>query len=359
MSLTIGRIERTGRVNFGDASLSIWEEGISSARAVGGHKGAQKWEQEFKRDVFARIVQTLRRLGWACVVPDEYIKQYSLSFARDRRSCTKGDLKGWLEISGRCIRFETWQSINTPTRPDHGGKYESNKEGVMPYLLRLEMERTRRRIRDYLCNVFTEYKFEPPAPKLGINGVTALEYAAHSRRTSGHYVAELDRARISNTSQGFSADGFPLENGTMVYAEDYHGRVICGAAFYSLNGNWQVVTGRYNVTYAWHTAIWVNCPGDPRIKRNARQRRKRLESELSKAVAAMNFERASILRDILFPGGPAIFNVWHGEHQLYHCAEFCGYTSDQSKAGKFTADEVRGWDCAPNKVMPMATQAAV
>jgi hypothetical protein len=49
-----------------------------------------------------------------------------------------------------------------------------------------------------------------------------------------------------------------------------------------------------------------------------------------------------------------LFNVWHDEHQLYHRAGFCGYTADQSKAGKFTTDEVRGWDSAPNKVMSIA-----
>ena len=35
----------------------------------------------------------------------------------------------------------------------------------MPYLLRLEMERTRRRIRDYLCAVFSGYRFDPKDPE--------------------------------------------------------------------------------------------------------------------------------------------------------------------------------------------------
>jgi hypothetical protein len=31
MSMTIGRIERSGTINFLDAGLAIWEEGISGA----------------------------------------------------------------------------------------------------------------------------------------------------------------------------------------------------------------------------------------------------------------------------------------------------------------------------------------
>ena len=228
----------------------------------------------------------------------------------------------------------------------------------MPYLLRLEMERARRRIRDYLCNVFTGYVFKEPAPKLGFNGVTALEYAAQLRRDSCHYVPALDRARISNGGQDKSADGYPLENGTPVYAIDYHGRVVSGTAFYSLNGNWQVVTGRYSLIYVWHNQVYVKSPGNVRVKRNTDRRRKRLEQEMAKAVKEMRFERAAQLRDILFHRDQPLFNVWHTEHQVYHRAGFCGYTADQSQAGKFTADEVRGWDCAPNKVVAIERELA-
>jgi hypothetical protein len=355
MSKTIGRIDRTGRINFGEASLFVWEEGISSARAAGGYKAAQAWELQFKRDVFARIVQTLRRIGWT-VGPWDQADQYK-AIALGHRTCSKGDIKGQLDVSGRCIKFEMWQDV-TPPKNSNGGRYDFGKEGRMPYLLRIEMERTRRRIRDYLSNVFIGYEFKPSTPKLGISGVTAIEYAAHDRRTSCHYVPALDRAQISNDDQGFSADGVRLENGTRVYAIDSRGRIICGTAFYSLNGNWQIVTGRYDLTYVWHNQIWVECPGNPRIKRNATLRRKRLEGELAKAITAMNFEHAALLRDILFPGSPALFAIWNSEHSVYHRPGCSGYTSDMSKAGKFTADEVRGWDRAPNKVIALDRRVA-
>lgn len=364
MSLTIGRINRAGTITFGDATLSIYEEGISAARASGGYAAEKAWCRQFKREVFARILQTLNRLGWACSMPEiseHDVKHYGGNVARwsaeSKRLCRKGDLYADLGVSGRCIGLEFFQSVNAPDRPDHGGRYQGDKEKHMPYVMRLEMERARRRIRDYLLNVLTDYEFMPSAPKLGINGATAIEVAAHARRTSCHYVKALDRANISNKEQGFSADGVALESGSKVFAFDSAGRVICGTAFYSLNGNWQIVTGRYGLTYAWHTGVYAECPGDPRVKRNSDQRRRRLEGELAKAIKEMNFERAAVLRDILFPGRPALFAIWNAQHSLYHRAGTRGYTSDLSEAGKFTADEVRGWDCAPNKVIALSVEA--
>lgn len=344
---------RSGKVCFHDASLSVWEEGISQARKAGGLDAANAWEHTFKREVFARIVQQLNRLGWTCVIPPDKLEHYKC-IANNFRYCVKGDLKADLHISGRCIEFKMFQSVNCPTRPDYEGRYEHDKEGAMPYQLRLEMERTRRRIRDYLCNVFDGYRFEPQAPKMGIRGVTAMEYAQHCRRTSGHYVADLDRARISNTGQDKSADGHPLENGTRVYAMTRRGRIITGIAFYDLNGNWQIVTGRHDMAIIFHKQIWVDSPGNVRMKRDTGIRRKRLEGLLGAAIKAMNFERAAVLRDLLFPKGAPLYMVYHEEHGVYHNPGFCGYTKDASQAGKFTADEVTGWNRPPNRVVPLA-----
>lgn len=363
--MTIGRIDRAGTITFGDASLNIYEEGISAARAAGGYQAEQHWCREFKRDVFARIVQTLNRLGWSCTMPaisEHDVKHYGGKVARwsaeSKRLCQKGDLFADLSVSGRCIELDFFQNVNAPDRPDNGGRYQRDKEKHMPYVMWLEMERARRRIRGYLLNVLSGYTFKPSAPKLGAAGVTALEYAAYRRRTSGHYVAELDRARIGNSNQGFSADGQPLENGSKVFAIGRTGRVVSGTAFYDLNGNWMVVTGRYDVEWIWHTEIYVSCPGDPRVKRNARQRRQRLESELAAAIKAMDFERAAVLRDILFPGKPTLFAIYNTQHNLYHRAGNRGYTSDLSEAGKFTEQEARGWNCAPNEVIALPHQEA-
>lgn len=360
MALAKGQLRRDGRVYFTDADIHVWEEGTPQVgRSVGLD---DQWEREFKHDVFSRIVQTLRRLGWEVTLPatsEHDLKDYGGRIARwaaeRHRHCRKGDLFGELQIGGRHIEFKMWQSTNTPTRPDHGGKHEPDKESVMPYVLHLEMERTRRRIRDYLCNVFTGYRFDRPKPKLGLPGLTATDYAAHVRRSSGHYRPELDRAEFHMPCNCRGADGGIIEHGAKVWTLDHKGRVITGTAYYSLNDSWDIVTGRYGLERCEASRIFTSVPEKLRVKRNGRLRRLRLEKELGCAVKAMQFERAAVLRDVLFPGNTAIFNVWSNRHQLFHRANFCGYTPDQSQAGKFTAEEVREWNDGENRVMPITT----
>jgi hypothetical protein len=361
----VSRIEREGRVHFGDASLSIWEEGISAARDAGGYEAVKAWETAFKRDVFTRIIQTMNRLGWTCTMPEidaHSVKHYGGNVARRaaerKRFCTKGDLKADLEISGRCINLKMFQSVNCPKRPDHEGRYEWDKEACMPYVMRLEMERTRSRIRDYLCNVFTGYTFKPKDPVMGLMGVTAVEMAAHHRRTSGHYRKELDRAEISMASNAIARDGGTIEHGAQVWGIDHRGRVITGTAYYDLNGAWQIVTGRYGMTRLFNNEIFTRCPDKPRVKRNQRERRKRLERLMQDAVKAMDYDRAKVLKSILFPTGP-LYAIWSKENNCYFDVMYCGYRSAIENAGKYTRAELKpylgdGLETTQYKAVPVS-----
>lgn len=347
MTQTIGRIDRTGTISFHDASIHIWEDGISAARDAGGFKGDQEWERAFNRDVKRRMAQNLRKLGWS-TEPMNYIFN-----GNGNLYCRKGDLRGDLIASGRTVKFEMFQNVNAPKRPDHGGRYEYDKEALMPYTMRLEMERTRRAIRQYLLNVFTGYSFKDPEVKRGAHagGLTAVQWVEQNYRGSYHFNKALGHPGGSEyTYNHVSADKVRLVHGQRVWYFDRNGRIAEGIAMYNINSMWWVVTGRYTVDNLSAHELHTKCPENFRLKRNADRRRKRLEAEMAKAVSAMQFERAGVLRDVLFPGRPELYNVWHAEHNLYHCAGFSGYTADQSKAGKFTAAEVRGWDYAPNKV---------
>jgi len=342
-----GHVNRAGIVSFGDASLSVWEEGIADARKAGGYAGEKAWGLAFKRQVFARIVQTLNRLGWTCVVPQDYVKQYGRSFAEYRRECSKGDLKGWLDLSGRTIKFEMWQGINCPTRPDHGGRYESNKEACMPYVLRLEMERTRRRIRDYLCAVFSGYEFDSEKRSIYRKPLqfTAMERIHQHYAESSHFRGDMadylkrngyDRLPGYNAK---SADVQVLEHGQRVWTTDHKGRWVEGTALYNINNMWWVVLGRYDYTNKACFDLRATPPENPRVKQNESQRRKRLEGLLADATKAMNFERAAVLRDILWPKPEPLFYIMKGD--AYFAPNYCGYRDNPIDAGKYTEAELR------------------
>lgn len=332
-----GQINRTGHVHFGDASLSVWEESIPSVNSVDGFKKRDAWEVAFKRQVFGRVIQTLNRIGWI-VGPWERAKLYP-TIALRHRTCRKGGLHGELSVSGRVVEFKMWQDV-TPSENPNGGQYDYDKEKRMPYVLRLEMERTRRRIRDYLCNVFSGYEFEPPRyPPMGLIGLTAEEKAKHDRQTSGHYKPSLDRAEISMESNAIARDGGTIVHGAKVWAIGRKGRIITGTAYYDLNNNWQIVTGRYGLTTCHTGEIFTKRPDDLRKKRNERQRRKRLEGLLADAVKAMDFDRAKVLKGILWPAPETLFHIL--KDGAYFRPDYCGYTSNPVDAGKYTRAELR------------------
>ncbi|WP_227461690.1 UvrB/UvrC motif-containing protein [Cupriavidus pauculus] len=355
MAQTNGRVDRTGVVNFSDARLSVWEDPRSQVQVMGD------WETIFKKQVFIRIAQKLRQIGWTVEMNpidpldvERYGGKVSRWAQERRRICRKGDLHGELEISGRCIQLEFWQDAQNVSNPN-GGRYDSDKEDRMTYLQRLELNRTRNRIRDYLCAVFTGYTHKPTERKLGFAGLTALEYVDKRIKGSGHYRPELGHAQIYGKPK--TADGTELHHGSYVYGFDRKGRPFCGTAFYDLNSRWVVVTGRYDVQYVDGSELYTSVPQNLKVKRNDSLRRKHLERALQVAVEKMDFERAAKVRDVLFPGNPSLFVVWHREHELYHRPGFCGYTRDRSKAGRFTAAEVRGWGLAPNEIRPAVDES--
>jgi hypothetical protein len=314
MSSKPARINRAGSIHFGDARLSIWEEGITDARNAGGFKGAQAWELSFKREVFSRIVQTLNRIGWKLKVSTEHQRLYGRSFAENFRECAKGDLRGELRISGRTISLEMWQGVNTPTRPDHGGRYEPNKEACAPYLLRLEMDRTRNRIRQYLLNVLTGYEFSPE--KIASPSPDPLAYfnstwdSAYERSRGIH---RFDRGADGWPSDKaiecwsrLDKDGAQLRSADVRWLYGRSGRLLRGRVYGGINGMWMFVYGPGKRDYTHEPAgyFFTYKPGlTPRKLVSAYQREQRLKQELEAAVKAMDFQRAHTLKGILFPAG--------------------------------------------------------
>ena len=345
----MAQIQREGRVSFGDASISIWEEYEGR-----GSEERAAWERKFRRQVFKRVIQQLNRLGWLVYEWDD-AEQYRV-IANNHRSCRKGDLHGLLDLSGRTLKFEMWQSVANITREDGNGKYEFDKESKMPYLLRLEMERTRRRLRDYLCNVFEGYEFSEGGTlriQCGPGGLTAEEWVSMRIRETGHFNEALGHAAIHGGSDK-SADGKTLHHGMKgVYTTDRKGRVITGTAYFDLNMNWWIVSGRYGLQISTNWEIWVDNPGELRQKRNERNRRGRLEAELSKAIQQMNFQRAEVIKRILF-GDEPLFHLVSKKDGLYWRPNYSGYTSDRTDAGKYTAAEVEFYQGSRDvKVQPV------
>lgn len=345
------QIERTGKINLGTASLSVVEEGSYNVRDF---KIQKAWERDYKNQVFKRVVWMMRNIGWTCTMPivdPEDKKRYGFGIAeescRRKRFCQKGDLKADLEMSGRSITLKFFQSINTPDRADHEGRYQNDLEKHMTYLMRLEMQRTRNRITKYLCNVFTDYHLndEHFGPLVvGPDGMTALEWKDHNTRKSGHYNAELGHARIHSKCNETARDGGIIKHGATVWYKDWRTkRIFQGTAYYDLNTAWYLVSGKYGHSVVHTNDIYTIQPINLRDRMSHGDREKRLNSEMNKAVKEMRFERAAQLRDILFPTAEPLFMLYHTGHNLYHRACFSGYSNNTHDAGKFTRAQLDGF----------------
>lgn len=346
-------IKREGIVRFHDADLHVWEEPEGPVR--------DDWRRQFKKDVFLRIAQQLRRMGWHTEVPSDMVEQYGRRFAEDRRYCRKGDLQGFLDLSGRHIEFQMWQDVANGENPN-GGRYDFDKEKRMPYLLRLEMERTRRRLRAYLCNVFSGYEFSDAkndgrSEKRGPGALTAMEWVEACWASSWHFKGDTRTYQISDYNRK-SADGKLIEHGQRVYFADRKGRMSTGIAYYNINNMWWVVSGKYEVNNEAAFELYVENPGDLRRKRNERPRRKRLEAELAKAVKAMDFRRAETLKGVLFPKAEPLYLIWHKGHGAWFAPDFSGYRNSPTEAGKYTLAELGSYAQENDLTRPVPLEAA-
>lgn len=321
------QIQREGRVTFGEARLDVWEEDIPrdwDARVI--------WERKFKREVFKRIIQTLNRIGWTVG------EQTHIFIGNNSRHCVKGDLQADLKICGRSIELEFFQSVNTPDRSDHDGRYQRDKEKHMSYLMRLEMERTRRRIRDYLCNVFAGYTFSASDRKCGLGGLTNIEWINTDYASNRRFGPPTIPAADYNSGSG---DKKTIEHGAKVWTTDRKGRWYQGTAFVNINNMWWVAYGKYGYTNKACFDLFVDRPANLRAKRNERARRQRLEDMIARAVAGMNYQRAETLRKVLFPNPGPLYMIFSVKDELYFRPNYSGYTKDTAKAGKYTRAELK------------------
>lgn len=295
--------EYMGNIRFSDASINIQANTDHIPR--GYSKQGEEFKKNFKQDVFKRVIQQLNRLGWTCKIPKEYIEQYGVSFARSYRECQKGDLYGELEFHAYHISFQMWQDVNVPRekRSDGKGQYLFDKEKYMPYLLLLEMKRTRNRLAAYLGNVcnFTldscwNYHWE----HIGPCGITALEKIQYDYKSCWHYKPELGyRGGSEYEYNSMSAEKQRLQHGMPVWFYDWKGRLNKGTAYYNINNMWWVISGKYGIRNICCCELYINLPINSRNKNNGSLREKTLKQKLTDAVNAQNFEHAIVLRDLI------------------------------------------------------------
>lgn len=303
-------------VNIHDAQIGIWQDDARDA--------------SFRTDIYASLIRGLRGRGWS-VKRDPKVHQHHRCISQDHRLGSRGSLRCAIEITGRVVKVEFWSTLS-PQDNRNGRRYDFDKLDRMPHIDALRVELEFRRIIRWLETLAPVKVSRRSESDLTPMGVITRRYAdsCHTDKALGRPDWHYDYNRKS-------ADKTLLEQGQTVWLHDRKGRVIRGVAYYNLNSMWWVVAGGqlFNESCG---ALHVRQPADLRTKQNERARRTRLEKELAIAVQRMHFQRAEILKRILF-GADESFMIWARDKGAYYRAQYSGYTSDRISAGKYTRAE--------------------
>lgn len=303
-------------IRIHDASIGIWQDDARDA--------------SFRSDVYAALIRDMRARGWS-IKPDRRIHQHYRILSPDHRLGARGSLCCSIEIAGRVVTVEFW-STTAPQSNRNGRRYDFDKMGRMRHIDRLRVELEFRRITRWL-ETLAPVKVSRSAER----GMPAMRRIEKSYAESWHKDKALGRPHWRYDYNRGSKDGALLEHGQSVWLADNKGRILRGTAYYNINNMWWVVAGGKLFNEGSHS-LYAMRPADLRTKQNERSRRSRLERELSIAVERMDFQRAHLLKQIVF-GGEQSFLIWARDHQAYYRSQYAGYTTDRICAGKYTRAE--------------------
>lgn len=303
-------------IRIADAHIGIWQDKPDDA--------------SFRSEIFGALIRDMRARGWSIHEDAEIRKRFNI-LRHDKWRGAKGTLCCKIDLSGRVVQVDFW-SVTAPQINHHGREHDFNKMRRMGHIdrLRIELE-YRRAIR------WVETLAEVTVTRADDGDMPAMARIEKAYAESWHSDKLLGRPVCSSDYNRQSKDGVLLEHGQAVWITDGKGRIIRGTAYYNINNMWWVVAGGklYN---EGSRSIYASVPSDLRTKRNERARRVCLERELSVAVQRMHFNRAQLIKDLLF-GREQVFMIWARDNKAYYRSQYGGYTTEMIHAGKYTRAE--------------------
>ncbi len=300
---------------FVDTHIGFWQDNAK--------------DPSFRTDVYGGLIRLLRQRGWT-ISADPDVHRHHRCISPDHRLGRRGALRCSIQVCGRHVEVNVWAET-WPVCNRNGQRYDFGKLDRFDYLDRQRFILERRYIVAWLRTIAPVSVFEPA------RRMSALERIRHGYDTSWHTKTELGRPDWGQNCNRTSGDGALLEHDQDVWVRSDTGRWLRGRAFYNLNSMWWVVAGGelHNKSCG---ELFVARPSDLREKLNRRRRRARLEGELAKAIVERRYQRAELLDRILFASAD-VFNIWSRKNDCWYGVNFCGYTKDRNRAGRYTRDE--------------------
>jgi len=290
-------------------------------------------DPSFRRNIFQKLITHLRKRGWT-VSPDPSVVKHYKCISPDHKVACKGAVRAHLETAGRFCKIKFWSDAARRNNPN-GPRYDFDKFDRMPYLDQKRFLLERQKIIDWLTG---ECRATITRPVNRKSHRAALDYIAAQYAESWHSDRDLGRPVCTCASNARSADGGAVTHGCTVWFRGHDGRWRRGQALYNINNMWWVVENRFSWRNLACFELHVEQPADLREKRDDRSRRRALERELKRALQASNYARADVVNHILF-GDDAPHFIWSRKNDAYYGTDYCGYTSSQLQAGRYSRAE--------------------
>lgn len=303
-------------VNIHDSHLGIWQD---DAR-----------DETLRSEVYAELIRQMRGRGWS-IRRDPRVHAHHRCLSPNNRLGARGTLRCEIELAGRTVKVEFW-SVTAKQDNRNGRRYDFDKMKRMAKLDRLRVELELRRIIAWLETI-APIKVE----RRDEQHLSPMERIEKGYAESWHKDKDLGRPVCQSDYNRKSKDGSMLEQGQTVWFSDRKGRIIRGTAYYHINNMWWVIAGGQLHNEGSH-ALFAAMPVDLRTKRNERGRRNRLEAELRTAVQRMDFQRAQVLKTIIF-GAEQTYMIWARDNKAYYRSQYAGYSTDTAGAGRYTRAE--------------------
>lgn len=294
--------ERDGRILLHDTHMGIWEETVD--------------EKSF-HTVYGSVIRHLRTRGFKVFRCPETKKHYPI-LARKHHRGYKRNLRVKLNYSGRHLEIRFFQELNTVN--PNGGLYDFDKYSKMSYLMKKQFILESSKLIEMLTETYgygyTKALALAPARVSPVQRVL-IAIAGLNPNTNPldnfNYGWGANRFKRDETGWpvpeeydqgGYNKDrdGVPLRNGMFRYFRDRDGRLKRGRIYTNMNNMWQVVCGpgKGDSHYMSSFNLFSLSTDDVRGRWFPDKYRKaKIHLALKKAVKALDYERAAVLRDIL------------------------------------------------------------
>lgn len=245
-------------------SFRITDTGIRFTTSEEKRTPRRSHEQWRHYAYFYKILHMLADEGFNVEKDSEILKHYRI-ISRDHWYGRRGDLEFSAHKFPAGFEIIFFQNVNFEN--PNGGKYDFDKLGKMPYLIRLQYTLYMRKIIEKL-KTLTEVKDTTPPP-----AKTAEEKVKRDLVYGWHFFPDMNfnlqtDVREPESYYGVDRNKKPIRNGEIKYFRNRRsGYIMRGRVYYCANMNyWVILNEREAVIVANYDLFDGFPPGEPRRK---------------------------------------------------------------------------------------------